>query len=1006
MTHRIFDICTPRPDVLKGALLEADFAADLAQVLRNEGPLDYRDPQRFFDNSYPTRGLKSLLRYVGLRLAGSPDQIGALFRLDTQFGGGKTHSLIALAHAVRAGKAVSGIDEFIDSKLIPSGAVRVAAFDGENADPANGRRLSDAIRAYTPWGELAFALAGEAGYRLVERSDQSGQAPGANTLRELFGQEPCLILLDELAVYLRKVSGGQQAAFAAEQLTAFLTGLFKAVESTPTAALVYTLALGKDGKSADAYAQENQTVASFMAEAASVSARKAALLDPTEEDETVKVLCRRLFGSIDAEKAKATVAAYKHLWDANQDALPKPSLQDRRDEEFLAGYPLHPELIATLTNKTSTLGNFQRVRGMLRLLARTVAQVWARHPDDAYAIHLHHIDPGFEPIRQEIVTRLDQRQLTPAIKAEVAAHEGETPALAQDLDARHYAGLAPYGSYVARCVLFHTLAFQDSLRGATAEELRYAILSPGTDLSFIDDARKRFVADSAYLDDRPNVPLRFLAEANLTQMIRRQEMQVDPAESRAQLNDRIRAIFGGQALNLVPFASGPHDVPDDSGEGRPYLVLINYDAATVSPDALAVPELIERTYLHKGNGSDWRRNRNNVTFLVADAGSVAGMKSRMTRRLALEALRAPDKQRDLAEYQVAKLGEYYERSAQELALAIQQSYRHIFYPSRNRIEGANVDLAHTAVDVQTASDRPGDGQKQVVTQLQNVGKLRLAGDAPDSPAYIRDRTPLKKGQITVADMRNEFRLDPSLPMLVGDDVFLRGIRLGIEQGEYVYKSGELVMGKGDPFAEIRIDEQSLLYTTAYAREHGIWPRQVPKPEPAAPGTPAGAEPSGRAYPPSTAEPPPGVREPETFRAEDALRAALVAVIEKAQRAQVKGIVRLVVRPFESGDALRLLNAMNTIANAKKSVTLDVSFETSDGSTTEIRFEGSPAEALPLKDFVEPQLRAAADKQTSASYQIDFTTALSLDGDAAAKLIERLARFATGAAEVVAFAGEA
>ncbi len=86
MTHRIFDICTPRPDVLKGALQEADFAADLAQVLRNEGPLDYRDPQRFFDNSYPTRGLKSLLRNVCLRLAGSPDQIGALFRLDTQFG--------------------------------------------------------------------------------------------------------------------------------------------------------------------------------------------------------------------------------------------------------------------------------------------------------------------------------------------------------------------------------------------------------------------------------------------------------------------------------------------------------------------------------------------------------------------------------------------------------------------------------------------------------------------------------------------------------------------------------------------------------------------------------------------------------------------------------------------------------------------------------------------------------------------------------------------------------
>lgn len=1005
MTPCIFDICTPRKDVFEGALQEADFAADLAQVLRNEGPLDYRSPVRFFDNTYPTRGLRNLLSNVCLRLTDSGAQIGAIFRLDTQFGGGKTHGLIALVHAVRSGRAIPNMAEFLDPSLIPEETVRVAAFDGENADPANGRRLSDTIRAHTPWGELAFALGGEAGYRLVEKSDQSGQAPGADTLRELFGAQPCLILLDELAVYLRKIAGSNHAAAAAEQLTAFLTALFKAVESTPRAALVFTLALGKDGKSTDAYSQENQTVASFMAEAASVSARKAALLDPTEEDETVKVLCRRLFASIDPEKARANVAAYKTLWDANKDALPKSSLQDRRHEEFLAGYPLHPELIATLTNKTSTLGNFQRVRGMLRLLARTVAQVWAKRPDDTYAIHLHHIDPGFEPIRQEIVTRLDQRQLVPAIKAEVAAHSGETAALAQELDARHYVGLAPYGSYVARCILFHTLAFQDSLRGATVEELRYAILSPGTDLSFIDDARKRFVTDSAYLDDRPNVPLRFLAEANLTQMIRRQEMQVDPAESRAQLNDRIRDIFSGQALNLVPFAAGPHNVPDDSGEGHPYLVLINYDAATISPDALSLPELIERSYLHKGNGADWRRNRNNVIFLVADAGGVAGMKNRMTRRLALEALRAPDKQRDLAEYQVAKLGEYHERSAQELALAIQQSYRHIFYPSRNRIEGASVDLAHTAVDVQTASDRPGDGQKQVVTQLQNVGKLRLAGDAPDSPAYIRDRTPLKKGQTTVADLRNEFRLDPSLSMLVGDDVFLRGIRLGIEQGDYVYKSGELLMGKGDPYAEIRIDEQSLIYTTAYAKEHGLWPRPAPRAEPAV-GSPPEIGTTDRPYESSASEVATGMHEPESFRAEDVLRAALVAVIEKAQRAQAKGIVRLVVRPFEPGDALRLLNAMNTVANAKKTVTLDISFEAADGSTTEIRFEGSPAEALPLKDFVEPQLRAAADKQVAASYRIDFAPALSLEGDATAKLTERLTRFATGAAEVVAFAGEA
>ena len=77
-------------------------------------------------------------------------------------------------------------------------------------------------------------------------------------------------------------------------MTAFLTSLFKAVEGAPNAALVYTLAIGKDGRATDAYNEENQFIADNMAEAESVSARKATLLNPTEEDETVQVLRRRL----------------------------------------------------------------------------------------------------------------------------------------------------------------------------------------------------------------------------------------------------------------------------------------------------------------------------------------------------------------------------------------------------------------------------------------------------------------------------------------------------------------------------------------------------------------------------------------------------------------------------------------------------------------------------------------------------------------------------------------
>ena len=298
----------------------------------------------------------------------------------------------------------------MDPTLLPRGRVRIAAFDGENADPANGRRMDGGQLAFTPWGEIASALGGKDGYERIRTSDEKRVSPGAETIRELFGGEPTLILLDELSVYLRKVSS---LGNAGDQLTAFLTSLFKAVESTPNAVIVYTLAIGKDGRATDAYRDENQFIADGMAEAESVSARKATLLNPTEEDETVQVLRRRLFESIDDTAAGAAAEAYRELWNAHRNALPESATRPEAGEALRSSYPLHPEVLETLTAKTATLGNFQRVRGMLRLLARTVAHLWSERPADATAIHLHHMDPGHEPIRQEIVTRLEQSAFAP-----------------------------------------------------------------------------------------------------------------------------------------------------------------------------------------------------------------------------------------------------------------------------------------------------------------------------------------------------------------------------------------------------------------------------------------------------------------------------------------------------------------------------------------------------------------------------------------------------------------
>ena len=185
-----------------GKRTESDFVADLAQVLKNTAPAEYQESTLFFANTHPTRGLKNLLQNVCQRLKGTGEQISSIFRLDTNFGGGKTHSLIALVHTAQGMKGVSNVSEFLDPDLIPTEAVQIAAFDGGNADPVNGRLMGDNIRAYTPWGEIAFALGGKKGYETVQKSDEAGIAPGEETIRSLFGDRPTLILMDELAIYL------------------------------------------------------------------------------------------------------------------------------------------------------------------------------------------------------------------------------------------------------------------------------------------------------------------------------------------------------------------------------------------------------------------------------------------------------------------------------------------------------------------------------------------------------------------------------------------------------------------------------------------------------------------------------------------------------------------------------------------------------------------------------------------------------------------------------------
>jgi hypothetical protein len=301
---------------------------------------------------------------------------------------------------------------------------------------------------------------------------------------------------------------------------------------------------------------------------------------------------------------------------------------------------------------------------------------------------------------------------------------------------------------------------------------------------------------------------------------------------------------------------------------------------------------------------------------------------------------------------------------------------------------------------------------QIIRQLHEQGKLREGADNPDSPSYVRDRTPLKKGQITANELRDEFRKDPSLPILLSDDVFRKLIRRGIEEGIYIYQRDTLLAGAGDPMPQIQIDEQSIIFTTEFAKQKGLWPRPAATPTTAGGGSSAPGQP-GTAPHPEPLPPIPGVAETPTttstadasarsFVAEGVLKEALRQVFEKAKSAKFDRVDRVTVRLFEYGDAFRLVPVVGTIQGAKKSIALSGSYQTTEDSTMEFEFSGTPTDASTIKGYLEPQFRAAKETTLKAALVFDFDGGLDL-GAEADKFIEKLTRFASAAAHVEAIA---
>lgn len=820
----IFELTTPRDEVLQGDLREDIFAARLRDVMERTADEVYREPQRFFDNTFPTDGLKTLLREVVGRLTGQAPSNNPIIRLETSFGGGKTHNLIALYHAVKGQVDPAHLRPFLDEewRLPGPGQVEVAGVVGSDLDPSTGlHHPADNVTTYTLWGELAYQLGRRAGYALAEESDRNRVAPGTALFEKIIGERPALIMIDEIARHLRAAVGVATAtgkSNLAEQTTAFLMSLMEFAASQKQVVLVLTMA-----SEADAFAQETAELRNALAESLKISARQERVLTPTGENEIAAIVVHRLFKAVDRAGAQAVISrygSYYHELEGRGAHVHDRALRADYLQEFAAAYPFHPELIRVLNLKVATIPNFQRTRGALRLLAAVVRQLWATKPAQTWLIHPHHVELRSPQIVEDLTSRLDRPKFKQVCEADIVSPQLGIPAHASEADRPLEAsGRPPYAQRAGTTIFLHSLT-QGIASGVELPELILAVVTPtatdGDDPTVLMRALERLYSTAWFLE-YDGYKYRFKTEPSLNKIVDDETGAIGPLKAKQEIESRIKNIWRRGFLQTVPFPSTPGELDDDAG--KPKLAIMHYDAVKIDAATAEPPELVRRLYEHAGALETFRTYQNNVMFLVADADQTEQMISVARRYLAISRITgSSDRMREFHPEHQKKLKEMGQAAELDVRVAITKAYRYLFYPTGDASK-AHAYLRRETVPPQDQGDTDTDQTNVVVRVLHNLQKVRTVDDDPLPAQYLFAKAWDKnQGVMTTEELRRAFARKIGLPLLLDVNQLKRSIESGVKAGVWVYYSAQedFAYDRESPPALWQIGESSYLYTPAEA----------------------------------------------------------------------------------------------------------------------------------------------------------------------------------------------
>ena len=766
----------PHEDVATGNFSASEFAADLHMVATGEGAHEYVDPVEFFRRTYLTEGLRTLLERAVRRIGGDPNA-GPITNTQTNFGGGKTHSMLAVWHLFSGtplDRFPQDVQELVAGRPIPA-SVRRVALVGTHLTPG-APTDHDGTPVHTIWGELAWQLGGRAAYDRVAEADRSGTNPGA-ALRELiFTHAPCLILIDEWVAYARQLWGREDLCGGTfETQFTFAQSLTEIVKTVPGAMLVISIPAShdpeRDGESAgSALEVGGPNGQEALQRLQHVVRRIAEPWQPANAQESFEIVRRRLFAEPDAATL-ADIAAvarqYREFYARHPGEFPRDVIDPAYEDRIRRAYPIHPELFDRLYQDWSTLERFQRTRGVLRLMSAVVHALWSAQDaapmilpgtvplDTATVVSeiVQYLPDAWKPI---IDTDVDGGSSTPAKIDRERATFGQR-AVTRRLARATFIGAAP--------------TLRSPHRGVERQRMWLGAAIPGDTVGNFGSALELLAQRATYLyaegsrywyDTQPSVTRTAADHAD--------SLRDKPEEVWKEIVDRVRGeqrSRGGFALvHVAPESSA--EVPDT--EDIRLVVVHPRHPHSRGDDASFAMQFAREAFEKRGSAQ--RANRNMIVFLAADVKRFAELDEAVRTHLAWRWIDERVVDLNLSPQQAKQVHANRDRTDEAVTSRISQAYHWVLVPEQP-------DPARPPTLSVEKADGAGERLAERVTE-----KLRRAGLLTGEIAARSIRLDLDmhlasvwgRGHVSIGELWSYYCRFPYLTRLRDRPVLEDGIR--------------------------------------------------------------------------------------------------------------------------------------------------------------------------------------------------------------------------------------